>query len=184
MTAWSDDDWADAWSLLTGQWPTLRREGAEAGYRHALTRFTVDEVAETVLRFVEHSPDEPKAALIADQIRAHRVEEQRRAARAAAAGEPVDAAHDPSSVKHAWEIAQRTLARGGGLGFAQWVALGCPPEPDTIQRTARVLASNFGAFARSGLRAAHELDRALALRRLATVMQPDDLALLTDEVTP
>ena len=44
--SWTDDDWQDAWDMLTGQWATLRRAGAEAGYRAVLTRFPVQAVAE------------------------------------------------------------------------------------------------------------------------------------------
>lgn len=185
MTAWSEDDWHDAWVMLTGQWPTLRREGAEAGYRHALTRFAVDEVATMILRFVESSDDEPKAATIADAIRAARAEATRREERAAARTEVDDQRHDPASASAAWRIAQNRQERRQGLGLAQWIALGCPPDgAESLRRVVRVLASGYGAFARAGLRAAHEHDRALALRRLASVMQPDDHALLVDEVTP
>lgn len=207
MTAWSEDDWADAWKLLTGQWPTLRREGAEAGYRHVLTRFGVEAVADAVMAFITDSSDEPKAADIAAHIR------RASAPRPAVADDGRDGvAHDPASVKHAWEIAQTRHARGAGLGLAQWIALGCPStnvdRGDMLGRVAVLVTEDdrgrvavdadasrgwsrpvrgigsVGPAIRSALRVAHEHDRALALRRLATVMQPDDLALLTDEVTP
>lgn len=209
--SWTDDDWQDAWDMLTGQWATLRRAGAEAGYRAVLTRFPVQAVAEAVLDFIATSEDEPKAAAIAAHLRSH-------APRPATPDveREHDEPHRPSSLRVALDIAERRRARGQSLGLAQWVALGCPCSSPSLEETAEGMLARVGRLvaeddqplvavsadaARSGsravvgigsvgpairaaLRVANEHDRDLALRRLKHVMTPDEHALLCEGLVP
>lgn len=178
---WTPDLWEDCWQLLVGAWATLRREGAQTSYRAVLTRFPVGVTVEAVTEWVAESVTEPTPADLAAGVRRHLAAQNRRPV-VAADDEPADP--EPRDEASAWNAAKRRHERGATLGFSQWVALGCPPDPDTLPRVAATLSGAWGAYARAAMRASSDPDRALALRRLAHVMSPDDHAVLTDAVMP
>lgn len=151
---WADKDWAEAWGFLTGTWPTLRRDGAEAAYRVVLTRLVFDDVAEAVGLLMEETTEEPKPADIAartrrvvtDRDRAHRP--VRVPANLPDLPDDDEASPRPATLRDALDIAEDRRSRGASLSFTQWVALGCPSrdphdDPDaTLAKVARLVADD------------------------------------------